>query len=60
MSASLVGSEMCIRDRPFRESLRQLLLTGPPLLLMGPTLMTLAVDWPWLCLLYTSDAADDM
>eukprot|EP00969_Alexandrium_andersonii_P343743 15193433-Alexandrium_andersonii.AAC.1 len=61
MSASLVGSEMCIRDSPqcwrFLGSFgaRSPLLPGPqgasPLVeeaLMGT------------CLLYTSDAADDM
>eukprot|EP00969_Alexandrium_andersonii_P188793 8342874-Alexandrium_andersonii.AAC.1 len=60
MSASLVGSEMCIRDspggpglkiddsfglRPGRGELRQ--ASAKP-------------AGPGLCLLYTSDAADDM
>eukprot|EP00969_Alexandrium_andersonii_P270253 11945670-Alexandrium_andersonii.AAC.1 len=60
MSASLVGSEMCIRDRTETQkpseavnrvvsrvcAERELQGLGPPLLLD--------------CLLYTSDAADDM
>eukprot|EP00969_Alexandrium_andersonii_P183784 8121728-Alexandrium_andersonii.AAC.1 len=61
MSASLVGSEMCIRDRlgPLRWPLfRPPVPNGaasrasPRSLAMRPRLST--------CLLYTSDAADDM
>eukprot|EP00969_Alexandrium_andersonii_P222789 9840120-Alexandrium_andersonii.AAC.1 len=60
MSASLVGSEMCIRDRSCSQSReypthvrkhdrpgRIPALTARPPLILG-------------CLLYTSDAADDM
>eukprot|EP00975_Prorocentrum_lima_P022548 4744339-Prorocentrum_lima.AAC.1 len=61
MTSSLVGSEMCIRDRrqngasmgsatwPQQPSVLILLLPG-------------AAAWPQQssCLLYTSDAADDM
>eukprot|EP00969_Alexandrium_andersonii_P217975 9627915-Alexandrium_andersonii.AAC.1 len=60
MSASLVGSEMCIRDR-FRElpgrGSAQGLARAPPALSehSGPS-EPLAAP----CLLYTSDAADDM
>eukprot|EP00969_Alexandrium_andersonii_P145681 6442887-Alexandrium_andersonii.AAC.1 len=61
MSASLVGSEMCIRDRagaalqakmPLRSNLgcRD---AAPPRRSVG-------VLSPVACLLYTSDAADDM
>eukprot|EP00969_Alexandrium_andersonii_P222018 9805958-Alexandrium_andersonii.AAC.1 len=61
MSASLVGSEMCIRDR-----------AEPAESADAKQLNCLAPDWlnrhepaRWLnrpepCLLYTSDAADDM
>eukprot|EP00975_Prorocentrum_lima_P010801 2294984-Prorocentrum_lima.AAC.1 len=61
MTSSLVGSEMCIRDRlrrPERWATRR-----------WPTLPTLPPGWQLrltraclieLCLLYTSDAADDM
>eukprot|EP00969_Alexandrium_andersonii_P084173 3713694-Alexandrium_andersonii.AAC.1 len=61
MSASLVGSEMCIRDRP---------PGNPPLgasdapdapaalWFLGSDFKILAL--PGGCLLYTSDAADDM
>eukprot|EP00969_Alexandrium_andersonii_P240331 10609496-Alexandrium_andersonii.AAC.1 len=60
MSASLVGSEMCIRDR---------LLGGPwpgPRRLLHRLLVPRAYDKLGCaalglgCLLYTSDAADDM
>eukprot|EP00975_Prorocentrum_lima_P009403 2000190-Prorocentrum_lima.AAC.1 len=60
MTSSLVGSEMCIRDRP-REWAT---VAGP----VGATESQGSGDpWagtagtdPWRCLLYTSDAADDM
>eukprot|EP00969_Alexandrium_andersonii_P219851 9710174-Alexandrium_andersonii.AAC.1 len=61
MSASLVGSEMCIRDsasaaRPGRPLAalhkgRGLTASGAPMRARGPATT---------CLLYTSDAADDM
>eukprot|EP00969_Alexandrium_andersonii_P062031 2733930-Alexandrium_andersonii.AAC.1 len=58
MSASLVGSEMCIRDRSchYKESGRQ---PAPPeeCARLGSLLGGAA---PCGCLLYTSDAADDM
>eukprot|EP00969_Alexandrium_andersonii_P041232 1807646-Alexandrium_andersonii.AAC.1 len=61
MSASLVGSEMCIRDRPNSEQ-REVAgrackgaRTGH---LAGPNSEEVAL--PPSCLLYTSDAADDM
>eukprot|EP00969_Alexandrium_andersonii_P244835 10818383-Alexandrium_andersonii.AAC.1 len=61
MSASLVGSEMCIRDRPWpglravrgRTSTRRCLPTSPARS-ASPTGRRCS------CLLYTSDAADDM
>eukprot|EP00969_Alexandrium_andersonii_P336061 14853657-Alexandrium_andersonii.AAC.1 len=63
MSASLVGSEMCIRDRSITAPSLAKFGLGPP-----------SVAWTWAarrsggssashfrdCLLYTSDAADDM
>eukprot|EP00969_Alexandrium_andersonii_P130575 5774123-Alexandrium_andersonii.AAC.1 len=61
MSASLVGSEMCIRDSTLFGIVGQVPAwkhgttfkpgDGPPGALPGP---------PTACLLYTSDAADDM
>eukprot|EP00969_Alexandrium_andersonii_P151966 6720012-Alexandrium_andersonii.AAC.1 len=61
MSASLVGSEMCIRDRCSPCSLRDPTHCGPQ---FG---WAAALGWAvkrscWFmgCLLYTSDAADDM
>eukprot|EP00975_Prorocentrum_lima_P046534 9726191-Prorocentrum_lima.AAC.1 len=61
MTSSLVGSEMCIRDRVIPRW-RASLWVAP---------MSTATSWPLqdcamsrtafiLCLLYTSDAADDM
>eukprot|EP00969_Alexandrium_andersonii_P127763 5646969-Alexandrium_andersonii.AAC.1 len=61
MSASLVGSEMCIRDRGLD-------LNGPKAV---PAAMLCSLGFPTrrrpevqqkgiACLLYTSDAADDM
>eukprot|EP00969_Alexandrium_andersonii_P112826 4986870-Alexandrium_andersonii.AAC.1 len=60
MSASLVGSEMCIRDSEKEAQGRQLgglagRVAGP---LAGRAAGPLA--GPMACLLYTSDAADDM
>eukprot|EP00969_Alexandrium_andersonii_P119962 5304137-Alexandrium_andersonii.AAC.1 len=61
MSASLVGSEMCIRDR--------LIPPGPPTDIRRPFKLQrllsrgghdLAQLRCQTCLLYTSDAADDM
>eukprot|EP00969_Alexandrium_andersonii_P023150 1012301-Alexandrium_andersonii.AAC.1 len=60
MSASLVGSEMCIRDRR---------CTSPPSAAGGPSsarscetrpLAAAQAGTTCFCLLYTSDAADDM
>eukprot|EP00969_Alexandrium_andersonii_P080656 3555143-Alexandrium_andersonii.AAC.1 len=61
MSASLVGSEMCIRDRRWR---------AYPLAQRLPRRGPLSATWispsastrirTGFCLLYTSDAADDM
>eukprot|EP00969_Alexandrium_andersonii_P317735 14035866-Alexandrium_andersonii.AAC.1 len=60
MSASLVGSEMCIRDSPTHGAFGELASWGPP----GPRPPLRGccrpLDPPWACLLYTSDAADDM
>eukprot|EP00969_Alexandrium_andersonii_P046908 2058120-Alexandrium_andersonii.AAC.1 len=60
MSASLVGSEMCIRDRSFRCSvcLGLFMLVGA----LGPAgVVSRQGLWDlYACLLYTSDAADDM
>eukprot|EP00969_Alexandrium_andersonii_P135399 5988810-Alexandrium_andersonii.AAC.1 len=60
MSASLVGSEMCIRDRPKRPPSAPIdknCWQGDP-----PAKKTRreGLRPPSSCLLYTSDAADDM
>eukprot|EP00969_Alexandrium_andersonii_P265260 11722617-Alexandrium_andersonii.AAC.1 len=61
MSASLVGSEMCIRDRARRaaQSIPHLGLRGS---ILRPFLGSRSSRFERLrhCLLYTSDAADDM
>eukprot|EP00969_Alexandrium_andersonii_P344957 15248313-Alexandrium_andersonii.AAC.1 len=61
MSASLVGSEMCIRDSDRSKSCNR---TGPwdapELPPMAPRPCRLPPPRAWSCLLYTSDAADDM
>eukprot|EP00969_Alexandrium_andersonii_P247954 10957173-Alexandrium_andersonii.AAC.1 len=60
MSASLVGSEMCIRDRLPAVSSALLLrrcAAAPAALHMRPQPSCLRCG---SCLLYTSDAADDM
>eukprot|EP00969_Alexandrium_andersonii_P305719 13513999-Alexandrium_andersonii.AAC.1 len=58
MSASLVGSEMCIRDRPpRRQGVRHANVQTDPIFGLAPPLGAGEVD---PCLLYTSDAADDM
>eukprot|EP00969_Alexandrium_andersonii_P282197 12476027-Alexandrium_andersonii.AAC.1 len=61
MSASLVGSEMCIRDRSISVAGGSYVAQEPqrrPTLLLGraPTRR----NGRNACLLYTSDAADDM
>eukprot|EP00969_Alexandrium_andersonii_P341049 15075162-Alexandrium_andersonii.AAC.1 len=60
MSASLVGSEMCIRDRPKRgfwfTSRHGAEVRGCAL----PVHSSTALEGTSACLLYTSDAADDM
>eukprot|EP00969_Alexandrium_andersonii_P249939 11046066-Alexandrium_andersonii.AAC.1 len=61
MSASLVGSEMCIRDSLSR-------VWNPPNTWRAPiatpcfgaTALRMAPPQSGACLLYTSDAADDM
>eukprot|EP00969_Alexandrium_andersonii_P066839 2946817-Alexandrium_andersonii.AAC.1 len=61
MSASLVGSEMCIRDRSAKAAGAP--CDGPSLPAGEPPAWTetyQAKEEPGGCLLYTSDAADDM
>eukprot|EP00969_Alexandrium_andersonii_P261886 11577447-Alexandrium_andersonii.AAC.1 len=60
MSASLVGSEMCIRDR---EPAAQLLAARALALVQERAAARLSLELVaqlLACLLYTSDAADDM
>eukprot|EP00969_Alexandrium_andersonii_P083851 3699583-Alexandrium_andersonii.AAC.1 len=60
MSASLVGSEMCIRDRALSAgALRPATSARVPLSSPFPPARLARKHWR-PCLLYTSDAADDM
>eukprot|EP00975_Prorocentrum_lima_P019757 4157731-Prorocentrum_lima.AAC.1 len=60
MTSSLVGSEMCIRDRS--KSLVDLCQAGRSVAAHRAAVWMLLLDVARIkrCLLYTSDAADDM
>eukprot|EP00969_Alexandrium_andersonii_P344438 15225035-Alexandrium_andersonii.AAC.1 len=62
MSASLVGSEMCIRDRGSAPRTTPRSASGAPASLFRRHRIQRATcrRTPRTCLLYTSDAADDM
>eukprot|EP00969_Alexandrium_andersonii_P243907 10776434-Alexandrium_andersonii.AAC.1 len=60
MSASLVGSEMCIRDRLRRRSRLPTRLLDASVALRMLDLACVRARACVSCLLYTSDAADDM
>eukprot|EP00969_Alexandrium_andersonii_P117502 5198084-Alexandrium_andersonii.AAC.1 len=61
MSASLVGSEMCIRDRVMAGSTRaKRACTPPQARAESGGVRSRGVSHQRACLLYTSDAADDM
>eukprot|EP00969_Alexandrium_andersonii_P283089 12514323-Alexandrium_andersonii.AAC.1 len=60
MSASLVGSEMCIRDRPWLQGLGKGCITLSERSARRVALVVLRPRPRRDCLLYTSDAADDM
>eukprot|EP00975_Prorocentrum_lima_P053681 11263248-Prorocentrum_lima.AAC.1 len=60
MTSSLVGSEMCIRDRPFQELRPQEGRAMDIGLLVDMINMVQYQACHCHCLLYTSDAADDM
>eukprot|EP00969_Alexandrium_andersonii_P058200 2564104-Alexandrium_andersonii.AAC.1 len=60
MSASLVGSEMCIRDSPRTPLPSMPCPRSPPCRPTANDLPLLSQRLPKGCLLYTSDAADDM
>eukprot|EP00975_Prorocentrum_lima_P060975 12786295-Prorocentrum_lima.AAC.1 len=60
MTSSLVGSEMCIRDRNLLKTKNHhfMMLTRHTSTMLSP--MTKRKLRLRICLLYTSDAADDM
>eukprot|EP00975_Prorocentrum_lima_P013386 2841032-Prorocentrum_lima.AAC.1 len=60
MTSSLVGSEMCIRDSILIVRKRRLEKDEGPWEEPLPVLGTRLRQKPYFCLLYTSDAADDM
>eukprot|EP00969_Alexandrium_andersonii_P211198 9327828-Alexandrium_andersonii.AAC.1 len=61
MSASLVGSEMCIRDSPPLWRRPRRVLRAVPIGGGSARRFPAGITWDCpRCLLYTSDAADDM
>eukprot|EP00969_Alexandrium_andersonii_P036420 1596301-Alexandrium_andersonii.AAC.1 len=60
MSASLVGSEMCIRDSARKAVASRRISSSQNLSSSAAAWNTLIQGAPSICLLYTSDAADDM
>eukprot|EP00969_Alexandrium_andersonii_P206274 9113259-Alexandrium_andersonii.AAC.1 len=60
MSASLVGSEMCIRDRSPPQPIYRPLRTRRRTARSAPSAWAKHRRQAGACLLYTSDAADDM
>eukprot|EP00969_Alexandrium_andersonii_P113817 5030379-Alexandrium_andersonii.AAC.1 len=60
MSASLVGSEMCIRDRRTAECDHDVVIGSLTHTLQSANNTVGKASSPAPCLLYTSDAADDM
>eukprot|EP00969_Alexandrium_andersonii_P334972 14803836-Alexandrium_andersonii.AAC.1 len=60
MSASLVGSEMCIRDSNACPSARPSSTPGGSVASTAAMAAGRTAAASWACLLYTSDAADDM
>eukprot|EP00969_Alexandrium_andersonii_P209236 9240183-Alexandrium_andersonii.AAC.1 len=60
MSASLVGSEMCIRDRLERRGRAEIKTSWVAGARWWGRVVRWCCGWAVGCLLYTSDAADDM
>eukprot|EP00969_Alexandrium_andersonii_P180872 7992646-Alexandrium_andersonii.AAC.1 len=60
MSASLVGSEMCIRDRSTPATSTAASSSRRHAEIYGWDTISEKEAWTRTCLLYTSDAADDM
>ena len=60
MLRSLVGSEMCIRDRDVTEEMAHWQPPGRVVPIAGHFAHALISEDVLLCLLYTSDAADDL
>eukprot|EP00975_Prorocentrum_lima_P055536 11645668-Prorocentrum_lima.AAC.1 len=60
MTSSLVGSEMCIRDRDKHEGGSEKQCSSGPGCQRTSVYRRSYGSLIWSCLLYTSDAADDM
>eukprot|EP00969_Alexandrium_andersonii_P306709 13558934-Alexandrium_andersonii.AAC.1 len=60
MSASLVGSEMCIRDRNMQSPAVWTTAAGTLAMTSAAMMAKPSLLGGSCCLLYTSDAADDM
>eukprot|EP00975_Prorocentrum_lima_P005700 1232962-Prorocentrum_lima.AAC.1 len=60
MTSSLVGSEMCIRDSTRTKERKMYICNNPNDIMLTIRPGAKSVHVLQLCLLYTSDAADDM
>eukprot|EP00975_Prorocentrum_lima_P054841 11496579-Prorocentrum_lima.AAC.1 len=60
MTSSLVGSEMCIRDRCWPRVWTTSMAWSDRPVHLTEAIADAAAAWGTACLLYTSDAADDM
>eukprot|EP00975_Prorocentrum_lima_P059355 12443482-Prorocentrum_lima.AAC.1 len=60
MTSSLVGSEMCIRDRSYLVTTSEVQSGNTPILWHTAMIFCRLFKNVSFCLLYTSDAADDM
>eukprot|EP00975_Prorocentrum_lima_P044750 9374973-Prorocentrum_lima.AAC.1 len=60
MTSSLVGSEMCIRDSPGERFNKEGSIKDAFLYPVESCSIIIVLFTPNACLLYTSDAADDM
>eukprot|EP00975_Prorocentrum_lima_P047497 9930081-Prorocentrum_lima.AAC.1 len=60
MTSSLVGSEMCIRDRVSRVAIGVIVVVALAVAVAAVAAIAVVAAVSRVCLLYTSDAADDM
>eukprot|EP00975_Prorocentrum_lima_P032629 6853257-Prorocentrum_lima.AAC.1 len=60
MTSSLVGSEMCIRDSRMPTLMMSMIIAILGRVMVPAIMMARRMAMLMICLLYTSDAADDM